>query len=575
MLQKLLPDSRNATTLGLVFFVLYSATLCPTVFRGDSGEIITAIWSSGVIHPPGYPLFTLIGKLFLTLVPFGEPALRIGVFVALAGAVAVALLYRVSREIGTPPLASLGAAAFFGVSLTFWSQCNRVEVYSFHVLLALLAIWQCLRYRATGEEKALYLACIALGIGLAHHLTIVLLVPGLLVLCGMRLWSVAGLARRLLIGITLLAMSGLPLYGVLWVRLADPDVFWAHVTGSSYRFYFAVPRSLDTLQRPLKLLMTILAENGFGPLSVLAALGGLALGRRNPGVLCGLLLMALTITLYCFCYTIEDIAPYYLVVLALGVVLVGVVLGQVEQALVSRARPLAVRLAACFVLPTLGLALNFPAGNLHTATGIRQLAQQKLRACDPSSVLLCQGDEDTYSLRYTHNLLKMRPDVTVLDTEQLSQSDMTQLEKRPLASTYFGTSAQNLAQLGESPALEWLRTNYLPVPRGVILSLVPKTTALALTQVLAEGKAAWDTIELPELPLAPTATEVDGDYTRRHYVTMLCNYGFLYEQAGQTQQASAVFLIAWNWAPELTRTTLKGMEARSRVAAKLLRRIQL
>ncbi|WP_395145801.1 DUF2723 domain-containing protein, partial [Armatimonas sp.] len=518
MIRKLSRDSRNAAALGLVFFMLYSATLCPTVFRGDSGEIITAIWSRGVIHPPGYPLFTLIGKLFLTLVPFGEPAFRIGVFVALAGAGSVALLYRVSRELGTPVLASLGAAAFFGVSLTFWSQCNRVEVYSFHVLLVLLATWQCLCYRATGEEKALYLACIALGLGLAHHLTIVLLVPGLLVLCGVRLWRVAGLARRLLIGIALLAVSGLPLYGLLWVRLADPDVFWAHVTGSSYRFYFAMPRSLGTLQRPLKLLTAIFSENGFGPLSVLAALGGLALGRRNPSVLCGLFFMALAVTLYCFCYTIEDIAPYYLVVLALGVGLVGLVLGQVENALVSRERSLAVRLAACFVLPLLGLALNFPACNLHTATGIRQLAQQKLSACAPGSVLLCQGDEDTYSLRYTHNVLKLRPDVTVLDTEQLSLLDMTQLAKRPLASTYFGTSAQNLAQLGESPGLEWLRANYLPVPHGVILSLIPKTTTPALSKVLAEGKAAWDIIELPELPLAPTATEVDGDYTRRHYV---------------------------------------------------------
>ena len=100
------------------------------------------------------------------------------------GAAAVACLYRVLRALDVPARAALGAAAFFGGSLTFWSQCNRVEVYSLHLFLVLLAVWQCLRFRATGDNRALFLACFSVGLGLAHHLTMALLVPGLLVLCG-------------------------------------------------------------------------------------------------------------------------------------------------------------------------------------------------------------------------------------------------------------------------------------------------------------------------------------------------------------------------------------------------------
>jgi Protein of unknown function (DUF2723) len=574
MHQKLSSDSRRAAALGLAFFALYVATLCPTVFRGDAGEILSAIWSNGVIHPPGYPLFTLLGKLFLVLVPWGEPALRVGVLVALAGAVAVALLYRVSRALETPPLAALGTAALLGVSLTFWSQCNRVEVYSLHLLFALLAVWQCLHYRATGDEKALYTACLAVGLGLAHHLTIVLIVPGLLVLCGVRLWRAPGLMRRLLVGIALLALTGLPLYGLLWGKLGGGDVFWAHVTGRGYRFYFVAPTSLEALQRPLKTMSTVFAENGFGPLGVLAILGALALGRRSLGALLGLLLIAATITAYCFCYTIEDIASYYLVPLALGVSFVGVALGQAERRLESRQRPLVVRLVACFVLPLLSLVLNFPACNLRATTGIRLLAEQKLKACQPNSILLTQGDEDTYSVRYTHDLLHVRPDVTLMDEERLARESTESWAGRPLASTYFGTSAQNQAQLGESLALEWLRKSYVPAPYGVILRLGSKSEIRPLGEVLAECKAAWEVIDLPELPRAPTATEVDGDYTRRHYVTMLCNYGFLYEQAGQAGQAAEVYRVALEWAPELAQTTLKSLAPRSPVAAQLLTRLK-
>ena len=56
--------------------------LCPTVYLGDDGEICTAIATGGVIHPPGYPLFSLLARLALALVPGGEPAYRIGCLVA-------------------------------------------------------------------------------------------------------------------------------------------------------------------------------------------------------------------------------------------------------------------------------------------------------------------------------------------------------------------------------------------------------------------------------------------------------------------------------------------------------------
>ena len=565
-------DSRRAAALGLGLFALYVATLCPTVFRGDSGEIIAAIWGNAVIHPPGYPLFTILGKLFLVLVPLGEPAFRIGVLVALSGALAIAFLYRVIRELEVSPRAALGAAALFGVSLTFWSQCNRVEVYSLHLMLAFLATWQCLHYRKTGEERTLYTACLAIGLGLAHHLTIVLLVPGLLVLCGTRLWSLNGLARRLLVGVCLLALSGLPLYGLLWSKLESSEMFWAHVTGRAYQLYLAPPTSLEALQRPLGLAGAIFAENGFVPLSVLIILGTFTLGRRNVGALAGLVVMALTVVAYCFCYTIEDIASYYLVPMGLGMVLVGVTLGEVERLLTHRQRPQITRTLACSTLPLLGLLLNFHACNLRSATGVRLLAEQKLMACAPHSILLCQGDEDTYSLRYVHQLLKVRPDITILEPDALEREGMTLLEteKRPLASTYFGTSAANQAQLGETVALTWIQEHYTPCPRGIVLELTPKATPRSLDQVLAECRNAWATIDLPELPLAPTATEVDGDYTRRHYVTMLCNYGYLYEQARQPEQASKVYLVALNWAPELTRTTLQNMQGRSPVAKQLL-----
>src|SRR5260370_34713252 len=87
-------DGGGALVLGLGFLILYLRTLCPTVYLGDAGEICTALGTGGIMHPPGYPLFSLLGRAALVLIPWGEPAFRIGGVgsAAAAGAGGAALL---------------------------------------------------------------------------------------------------------------------------------------------------------------------------------------------------------------------------------------------------------------------------------------------------------------------------------------------------------------------------------------------------------------------------------------------------------------------------------------------------
>ena len=61
------PDRRDLLVAGLVALAaetVYLLTLAPTVTAEDSGELITAAYTLGVAHPPGFPLWCLLGKLF-------------------------------------------------------------------------------------------------------------------------------------------------------------------------------------------------------------------------------------------------------------------------------------------------------------------------------------------------------------------------------------------------------------------------------------------------------------------------------------------------------------------------------
>jgi hypothetical protein len=58
----------------VIVLSIYSQTAYRTVTGGDSGELIITSCNMGTAHPPGYPTFTMIGRLFIDLLPWGKPA---------------------------------------------------------------------------------------------------------------------------------------------------------------------------------------------------------------------------------------------------------------------------------------------------------------------------------------------------------------------------------------------------------------------------------------------------------------------------------------------------------------------
>ena len=79
-------DGWVALALAAVVFALYLATLCPTFYVGDGGELTAVPWHFGVAHPPGYPLFSLLYGVLAQLLPFGSVAVRMNAITAACAA---------------------------------------------------------------------------------------------------------------------------------------------------------------------------------------------------------------------------------------------------------------------------------------------------------------------------------------------------------------------------------------------------------------------------------------------------------------------------------------------------------
>ena len=82
--------------------VLYFLTAARDIVVGDTPELITAAVTFGVAHPPGYPLFSMLGHLF-SLLPFGSIPFRVNLL-----AVTCDVLTVVSFGLLAAPLIILG-----------------------------------------------------------------------------------------------------------------------------------------------------------------------------------------------------------------------------------------------------------------------------------------------------------------------------------------------------------------------------------------------------------------------------------------------------------------------------------
>jgi hypothetical protein len=177
-----------------VAFVVYLTTLSPTLPPGDSGDLITAASTLGIAHPPGYPLFAIIGHLF-TLLPVGSAAIRVNLMSALLDAAAVGLVAILIHRLVTvrmgdreapfdrQMLAGVAAAVgalFLAFAAEFWMYSLVAEVFALNNLFAAMLLLLAFSWYENPRRRSLLWAFFfASGLAFCNQQTIVLLAPGL------------------------------------------------------------------------------------------------------------------------------------------------------------------------------------------------------------------------------------------------------------------------------------------------------------------------------------------------------------------------------------------------------------
>jgi hypothetical protein len=451
--------------LGAFLFAIYAATAARTIYAGDSGELVAAVHVLGIPHPPGYPLYVLLGKLFTVLVPLGSIAFRMSLFSAACAAAAGAALYALLCREGVRRSAALCAALLFAFAPSVWAEANIQRVYALNALCLALATAAAFSWYRTRRPRDLVLAALVCGVGATNHTFMAVYAVAI---AAFVLLTDPRILRR---PPTLLAAVGAGLFGLLpyaflplrarmdpalnWGRPDTLERFFAVVFRREYWGRRYLEGASDLVPIVLDYARGLAVELGVA--GVVLVLLGIWTARRRRPVALPLLGMAANVAALALHGSRTDIFiwhRYYIPSYFLAAVLAGMGAHAVVERLGTRARwPL-------LLLPVVALVVGYRAADRSRYRIAEDFSRTLLETLPPGAHLRAAEDNIVFVLTYLQLVEGLRPDVDLIPAG-LGDADRVPLRFDPDRDPLFLTHHPGW----QAPALE-------VVPVGLVFQAV-------------------------------------------------------------------------------------------------------
>jgi hypothetical protein len=540
-----------AAAVGVVVLAIYMRTLAPDVAGGDSGELITVAHTLGIAHPPGYPLYTLLAKLF-TLLPIGTIAWRVNLFSAVCGAGAATILVLAVARWSGSLWAGVAAASLFAFSPRVWPHAVTAEVFALNNFFLAGLVYLTVRFWQdnAGVSRARPThACLLffwIGLGLSNHLTLVFYaVPAALFVLihgGPEMWRPRRLAMFALCG-----LAGLLPYAYLPIASARvPLMSWGDQTTLHGFLDHLLRREYGTFrlgvqeQGPGGFLMPrlgIYASGAFadlvwvGPLLAVAGVSSALRQRSRALAWCwaGAFLFFLIVFNTLANGSLEPGVsrfvegrfwqqPHLLLCVFAGLGLAG---------LAARLGPTARLLlpATAVALATAQPALHFREQDRSGETEIREFLKGILDSPPEHSLLLETGDYIFHGLRYMQIVEGYRTDIRVLDQMLLGYPwhqrlatkyfpDVTLPGSRLLPrieragdygmKTLFDANDERFPiYVCDVNLWDDARAAYTPWPSGLVDQILPKPKEPALAEWIEAARSSFGRVDIEALRRHP------------------------------------------------------------------------
>lgn len=227
---------KNFKTLNILFgwgvfliaAVVYLLTIEPTASFWDCGEFIASAYKLEVGHPPGAPLFMLLGRFFTLFAGSAEhAAMMVNILSALASAFTILFLFwsithlagkLIPKNHGEYSLSNIIAvlgsgvigALVFTFSDTFWFSAVEAEVYATSSLFTAVVFWAILKWENEADQKYsnrwLILIAYLIGLSIGVHLLNLLAIPAIVFVYYFRKYKTTKTGIALATGVSILLL---------------------------------------------------------------------------------------------------------------------------------------------------------------------------------------------------------------------------------------------------------------------------------------------------------------------------------------------------------------------------------
>lgn len=535
--------------------VVYAATLSSSVLGGDAGEFATLAAGTGVAHPPGYPLYTMLLRL-MAFVPLGAPAVKASLLTAVMGLGAAYALFRAAVAWGADPFAAGVAAVLWAFAPLSWSLSTSPEVFVLNAALCVGMVAVAGPFSPQrGTARALLLGLLA-GLALSNHHSAVLMAPigfyGLAV--GARESGRPLRAVLLALGV---AMLGLLPNLLPFAAASDPAALWVWGEFDSLDglLHHLLRADFGTLQLGIRAdkvdgwtqvgALTIVSMEQTHWVGFMAFLGGTvwllsARTRTEPmpsRLAVGVLLMTLLLT-GPFFVSLLNLAPvgvaarvverFYLLPLTIGSVLVALGFEGWFRRLELRND---VQFAILGATITLAAAISFQSVREHHRPDVSRYVENTLVSVPPRAVILGTEDHRLFGFLYHQAALGQRSDVQYIDPtmmhyrwyrtrmERLSGLDLPE----PVGEMVSTVAIADAVLAAGRPLFltnifsSGISKQFATYPSGLLVRVLPRGVAAPHPlEVERMNTELFDRFWLPEYPAHADswAGLVAGDYVR-------------------------------------------------------------
>ncbi len=574
------------------FFILIS-TIPSSVYLGDCGETITCSFTLGIQHPPGYPLFTLSGKIF-SLLPAGDFSFRIYLFSLFLSVINTVFIYffvlknlqllGIKNSLIVPFFSSL----FYIFGWTIWQQSIIAKggIYILNIMFVILITIILFEIYKNRNIKYIYLFSLIFGLSLTHHhmSQIILLPVYLFFLYKSRIHTFLKTKNYFLI--FLFFILGISLYIYHPIRAKTAILNWGDPSNlknflwviSRYQYFGSeISRSfLNSLNQIFKFFLSLSYENLFVGIFFII-IGAIYLYKTNKNIFIyftGIILLFLIITAAYLnltkdrLYIMETyITPVYFpasIFLSIGIYFLANFL-KINLRFIILFSIFLIILQIIIFFPKLDKSRYFFAYDYN---------KNLIISADYKSILFTAGDGIVFPTWYLKYVKKFRTDITLVGspvlpmkwvrdniTKQNPDIKMPGILTDKIGTESIGKIINAIINLNinffpiyfsyNKPEENSLDKNLEIMPKGLIFRVIPAQFAFINEQYLKTLQNLWKIYSLRCLfpPFKNYADEKTKELYLQDYAISLNSAGVLLEEKNFLNEALSYYQLAAKISP--------------------------